>query len=167
MARREHWWNLGEAQAVAVYRARVVLPLLVLWGATGLPFMLVGDMRRPESPIFLASVWIGLLLPILIRRRRAAIFTPETFIFRPSLGRPSRLPLNGIKRAYLLEPEPGDEYHVPIVRVELLVGGNLDIRLGVANPEEIARRLNDSGQHGFEMPPNTGKQLTAQETRHG
>ena len=127
MARREHWWSLGEAEAVAVYRARLMLPLLVLWGATALPFILFADMRQPEAATFLASVWVALLLPILIRRRRAAIFTSDTFMFRPALGRLSRVPLNGIKRAYLLEPEPGDEYHVPSVRLELLIGGNMDV----------------------------------------
>jgi hypothetical protein len=158
--RREHWWNLGEAQAVAVYRAKFLLPLLVLWGTMALPFVIFPDMRRSGAP-FVAAVWITLLLPILIRRRRAAIFTPEAFIFRPAIGRISKVPLSAIKRAYLLEPDPGAEYDVPTVRVELLVGGNMDIRLGVRNPEEIARRLNNNGET-LGMPPNKPLQPTVE-----
>jgi len=60
----------------------------------------------------------------------------------------------------LLEPDPGDEYHVPTVCVELLVGGNLDIRLGVKNPEEVARRLNKDDKT-LPMPPNTPLEPTA------
>jgi len=67
----------------------------------------------------------------------------------------------------LLDPKPGDEYHVPTVRIELLIGGNMDIRIGVANPEEIARRLNESALGTLAMPPNTGMQPPAQTTRRG
>ena len=119
-------------------------------------------MKEPQAPAFLASVWFTLLLPILIRRRRAAIFTCDTFIFRPALGGLLKVPLHGIKRAYLLDPEPGDEYHVPTVRIELLVGGNMDIRIGVANPEEIALRLNESALGTLAMPPNKRLGRTAE-----
>ena len=69
MARREHWWNLGEAQAIAVYRAKVISPVLFLWAATGLPFLMFPDMRQPEALSFIIGVWIAVLVAILILAR--------------------------------------------------------------------------------------------------
>ena len=152
---REYWWNRGEAQAVAIYRAKVMVPALILTAAIVLPLFVFSDMKQPGAGAFIVGVWFVFMLPVLIRRRRAAIFTSDSFLFRPALGRLIRVPLNGIERASIIEPEPGEEYYVPTVRIELLVGGQMTVRLGVAKPEEITRRLNDSGGRGsLSMPPN-------------
>src|SRR5262249_5991979 len=96
---RERWWNAGEAQAIAIYRAKLAIPALVLSLAIVLPILIFPDMRQPGTGVFLLCMWITFMSPLLVRFRRAAIFTPDVFLYRPALGRALKVPLKGIKRA--------------------------------------------------------------------
>jgi len=140
--KREHWWNIGEAQAIRVYRARVALPMLIATAIVVAPFVMFSDMRGPGAGTFMVVEWIVFTLPILIRRRRAAIFTADSFLYRPVFGRLLIVPLNGMKRARLIEPEPTDDIYVPRVRIELLVGGELVVPIAVSDPEAVVANLN-------------------------
>jgi len=164
VARREHWWNLGEAQAIAVYRAKVISPVLFLWAATGLPFLMFPDMRQPEALSFIIGVWIAVLVAILIRRRRAAIFTSDFFLYRPAFGRLLRVPLKGVKRASLVEPVLSEEYYVPRLRIELLVGPEMTIPIAVSDPEAVVRLLNKGAGRGLTPPPNPPLEPTAEKS---
>src|SRR5262249_24581570 len=100
------------------------------------------DMRQPGTGVFLLCMWITFMSPLLVRFRRAAIFTPDVFLYRPALGRALKVPLKGIKRAGLVEPLPTDRTHIPTIRIELLVGGEMTIPIGVSDPEAVVRLLN-------------------------
>jgi len=152
LSRREYWWNQGETQAVMVYRAKVALPMLVLTAVVLAPFIAFSDMRRPGSGPFIVAMWLLFTVPILIRRRRAAIFTTDLFLYRPVFGRPLKVPLNGIKSAQLLEPEPTAEIYVPKVRIELFVGGELTLPMAVTDPEAVVRRLNAAAKRATTSP---------------
>lgn len=52
---------------------------------------------------FFPLFWAVCIIPLLPRRRRAAIFTPDYFILRPAFGAPLRIPIGGIKRVTLLD----------------------------------------------------------------
>jgi hypothetical protein len=148
-SRREHWWNASEAQAVAVYRARLALPALVITGALILPILVFEDMRRPGTGTFLLVLWIIFMLPLLIRRRRVAILTSDAFLYRPALGRILKVPLNGVKRASLVESSPNEDVHVPKIRIELLVGGEMIIPISVSDPEAVVRLVNKGAARGL------------------
>ena len=109
----------------------------------------MGHGFRFDSRIRFLRGFLGLCaVPIALRRRRAVIFTHDTFIFRPVFGQPLRVPLAGIKRAYSV-PSRGGEYEVATVCIELIVGGQIEIALDVRKSEEIVRRLQEAGsRHG-------------------
>jgi hypothetical protein len=45
----------------------------------------------------------------------------------------------------MIEPVPTDEYYVPRVRIELLVGGELTVPIAVSDPEAVAERVDEAG----------------------
>ena len=63
-----------------------------------------------------------------------------------------KVPLNGIKNAQLLEPEPTAEIYVPKVRIELFVGGELTLPMAVTDPEAVVRRLNAAAKRATTSP---------------
>src|SRR5258705_3934840 len=52
VARRENWWNLGEAQAIAVYRAKVISAVLFLWAGNWTALLNVPRYEATRSPVF-------------------------------------------------------------------------------------------------------------------
>jgi len=143
--RGEYWWRVGEAQAIAVYRPNITVPLLATT-ALVVTFLTFVDLSQPGAVAFLVSAWILFSFPILIWRRRAIIFTPDFLLFRPVLGTPLKVPLKGVKHAYLSEAEPGKgSDYSPCIRIQLLVGGEMNIPPVGSSPEEIIRRLNGQG----------------------
>lgn len=131
------WWTEGEDGAEVVFRARLALPISLVTAILFVEFATLSG-ESSELPVFLI-LWIVFVIPLMIRRRRAAIFTKDTFIFRPVFGQILRVPFAGIKRAYWIDRSPGDR-RVPLC-VELLVGGPLEILLHVRRSEEVLRRL--------------------------
>lgn len=131
------WWVEGEDGAEAVFRARLATPIAILTAIVFVEFAALSG-ASSQLPFFL-TFWIACAVPLAIRRRRAAIFTRDTFIFRPVFGQLLRVPLAGIKRAYWIDRSPG-ERAVPLC-IEFFVGGQLEIQLHVRNAEEVLRRL--------------------------
>ena len=140
----QSWWEDGQDGAVAVYPARLLLPLVVLTAIVVFCYVITLPDSTQDYWFFLVS-WVVGALPLFVRRRRAAIFTHDTFLYRPVFGQPLRIPLAGIKRAYFFST--GDR-RGGFVRLELLVGGQLDVRLNVSKPGEIIRRLQKAAQQG-------------------
>ena len=138
-----NWWKDGQAEAVAVYPARLLLPLTLLTAIVLVLYVTLPDSR--SFYWFFLVYWAACALPLLVRRRRAGIFTPEAFLYRPVFGQPLRIPLAAIKRAYFFST--GDR-RGGFVRLELLVGGQIDVRLNVSKPGEIIRRLQEAAQQG-------------------
>jgi hypothetical protein len=131
------WWTEGEEIAEAVYRAHLAIPITILTAIMLVEFTILPKASK-HLPFFL-TLWIVFAMPLAIRHRRAAIFTKDTFIFRPVFGQLLRVPLAGIKRAYWIDRTPGDR-RVPLC-IELLVGGQLEILLGVRNANRVLDRL--------------------------
>ena len=92
---------------------------------------------------FLSSLLEQCAVPIALRRRRAAIFTHDAFIFRPVFGQPLRVPLAGVKRVYSVPLPPG-EYEVPTVCIDFIVGEQIQVGLDVKHSDEIIRRLQEA-----------------------
>jgi hypothetical protein len=140
----QHWWKDGQDGAVAVYPARLLLPLAILTGIVVVCYFTTLPHSRQDYWFF-PTYWAACAVPLLVRRRRAAIFTHDTFLYRPVFGHPLGIPLAGIKRAYFFSK--GDR-EGGFVRLELLVGGQLDVRLNVSKPGEIIQRLQKAAQQG-------------------
>jgi hypothetical protein len=100
------WWTQGEDGAEAVFRARFALPIAILTAIVLVEFATLPGASE-HFPFFLVF-WIAIAIPLAIRHRRAAIFTKDTFIFRPVFGQLLRVPLAGIKRAYWIDRSPGE-----------------------------------------------------------
>jgi hypothetical protein len=131
------WWQEGEAGAVAVYPARLLLPFAVLTGCVVLGYVTTAPHSLHDLwffPTYLAAI----MIPLLVRRRRAAIFTSDTFLMRPVWGSLLRVPLAGIKSASFYDSgyEMGG-----FLRLELLVGGTFDLRFNVGRRGEVLKRL--------------------------
>jgi len=77
----------------------------------------------------------------MIRRRRAIILTSTTLCYRPAWGKTLEVPLSGIKRVALIQPESGQEGAVLTLQIELLVSGQLYVPLDVRKSEELAERV--------------------------
>jgi len=132
------WWTAGEEGAEAVFRARLALPIIVLTMIVLGCYLTIPD--SSNNPLFSLIYWTVCAVPFAVRRRRAAIFTKESFIHRPVFGQIVRVPLAGIKRAYWIERPPEEYVNVPLC-IELVVGGPIEIYLGVAKAGEVLRRL--------------------------
>jgi hypothetical protein len=108
-------------------------------------------MTRAEGIALIGSTWTVILLCLLVRRRRAAIFTPDSFLYRPVFGRLLKVPLKGIKSASMEEPEPSDEIQAPVIKIELLVGPAVKIPIAVSNPKAVVELLNKAARRGLGM----------------
>lgn len=139
------WWKTGEADAIAVYRATVIGPLISLTAIIGIVWLAT----RPDSKgsvAVLLALWILGAAGIALRRRRAAILTPDAFLYRPAFGSLLSFPLNGIKRASAYEWPPTEEFAIPTVRIDLLVGGSVYMRLPVSKSAEVIRRIDECAE---------------------
>jgi len=145
LSKLRNWWRAGEEDAIIIYRARLLVPLALLSTVVALAYLVILPPNR-TAIWFFATFWSIGAIPLFIRRRRAVIFTPDVFVSRPALGSILRVPICGIKRARSVEPSPGEESPIPVVRIELIVGGSLDIQLGVPRSGEIIMRLNESDE---------------------
>ena len=130
--------TVEEGNAVAVYRPGLILPLAILTLITILLWTTVP--RFFQEYAFLLVSWSVCAVPIALRRRRAAIFTQDAFIFRPIFGQPLKVPFAGIKRVQWV-PQTSDEYPVPTVCIEFIVGGQIQVALDVKGSDEVIRRL--------------------------
>jgi hypothetical protein len=95
------WWTEGEDGAIAVYRAGLQIPMALITALVLAQYLLLPGAREHLS--FFLGCWIVFAVPLAIRHRRAAIFTKDTFIFRPVFGQLFRVPLAEIKRAYWVD----------------------------------------------------------------
>jgi hypothetical protein len=125
---------------VSEYRPGWVLPLTIVSAPIVLVYITTGP-HRPGDARFFLLFWAVLILPVLIRRRRAVILTPTALRYRPAWGRDLEVPFSGIKHVSLIEPEQGEEFAVQTLRIDLLVSGQLYVPLDVRNSEEIAERV--------------------------
>ena len=142
MISRRHQREIDGEPVLAVFRSGILGPLAGLTGIVMLLTLIVADDESLRTRgVFAAVAWTVGMLPILIYRRAAAIFTPDYCLIRPVLGRAVKLPLRGVKRAYVTE---GD---APSLRVELLVGGEMD--LNTPDPEAVAYLLNKGAGKGL------------------
>jgi len=144
LSRLQSWWKAGERDAIAVYRARLLVPLMMVTGITILVFLATLPHKQSDMWFF-PAIWSAGAIPLLLRRRRAAIFTPDSFLFRPACGAILKVPISGIKRASEADSGAGEEYG-PEVHIELIVGGALDLRLGVLRSEEVITRLDEAAR---------------------
>ena len=137
ISRLQNWWKEGQDGAVAIYPARLLLPVafITIMVSVGL---VASFQDSPELSWYFPATWVVSIVPVLLRRRRAAIFTHDTFLYRPVFGHPLRIPLSGIKRAYFVDK---NDRRGGFVRLEVFVGGQLDVRLNVSKPGEVIRRL--------------------------
>ena len=122
--------------------AVVTIPVAIL-------YVITRPHQSADLPFFLA-LWGLLALAVAIRYRRAVILTPISLLYRPPWGQTLEVPIAGIKRFSLVEPE--GEYEVPALRIELLVGGTTDIPLDVRKSEKIVDALNalvNAGTSGY------------------
>jgi hypothetical protein len=143
----QDWWKAGEEDAVTVYRARLLVPLMILTAIVVVGYLVtspdVDPARHEFTGIWFSAVfWCALMIPLFLRRRRAVIFTPNVFLFRPACGAILRVPISGVKRASPIQYGANEEYPIPTVHIELLVGGSVDVRLGGLPADEIIKRLN-------------------------
>jgi hypothetical protein len=125
----------------SVYRPGIILPLTIVSAIVGIVYIVTGS-HRPGDAWFFLLFWAGLSLPMMIRRRRAIILTSTTLCYRPAWGKLLEVPLNGIKRVSLIEPE--QEGEVRTLRLELLVSGELYFPLDVRSSDEIVERVKDA-----------------------
>jgi hypothetical protein len=143
MSLLRNWWRAGEEDAVAIYRARIALPLgmltLIVGGVIGSAY---SASRLRPVPVLMA-MWVMGAVVLTVRRRRAAIFTADSFLSRPVFGEPVRFPIGGIRRVSRVEPDPGDKIPVPTIRIELIVGGALDIPISISHPDQVISRLGE------------------------
>src|SRR5690348_930883 len=143
LSKLQNWWKAGEEDAITVYRARLLVPVMALTGITVLVYFTT--LPHEQSDIWFFPVfWSAGAIPLLLRRRRAAIFTPDVFLFRPACGAILKVPMNEIKRASPVEYSTTEEYSIPAVHIELIVGGALDVRLGVLRSDEVIRHLDEA-----------------------
>lgn len=84
----------------------------------------------PLVRLLMASVILVLVgFGILSWIRQIAILTPTTILFRPTFGKPLRVPLSGIKRVSRRE-EYDEGVWIEVWRLEFVVGGFFDIPWG-------------------------------------
>jgi hypothetical protein len=140
LSKLHNWWNAGEEGAILVYRARLLVPMVVL-SAIIVFVYLVTIPHYHSTTWFFPLFWFACAIPVLLRRRRAVIFTPDVFLVRPAWGAILRIPISGIKRVNPVKYSPAEEYPIPAVHIELIVGGAVDVRLGVARPNDVISRL--------------------------
>jgi hypothetical protein len=74
------WWTEGEDGAVAVYRARLMIPLIILTALVLTQYASFSGSGAREHLSFFFGCWIVCAAGLLIRHKRAAIFTKDTFI---------------------------------------------------------------------------------------
>jgi hypothetical protein len=129
---------LDENSSTRVYRPGLVLPLVVVLASVGIVYLTTGPHQLRDAWIFL-PLWVLFSLPVIIRRRRAIILTPAALCYRPAWGKTLEVPLSGIKRVSLIEPEREGE--VRTLRFELLVSGEFYFPLDVRNSDEIVERV--------------------------
>jgi hypothetical protein len=134
------WWTEGEDSAVAVYRAHLMIPLIILTAIVLTEYTMFSGSGARKHLSFFFGCWTVCAAGLTIRRRRAAIFTKDTFIFRPVFGQLLRVPLAGIKRAYWIDWRP-DKRHRILLCVEFLVGGQVEIQMKVRKSGEVLSRL--------------------------
>jgi hypothetical protein len=133
--------TVEEEHAIAVYRPGLILPLAILTFVTVLSWITISGSIQDYT--FFLIFWSVFAVPIALRRRSAAIFTQDAFIFRPIFGQPLKVHFAGIKRVQLV-PETGDEYPVPTVCIEFIVGGQILVGLNVKGSDEVIRRLQEA-----------------------
>jgi hypothetical protein len=144
---QRHARKIDGEPVLVVFRSGTALPLVVL---TGIVFLIVISIGADSPGIarFALAAWIVGSVPILISRRRAAIFTTESFILRPVFGRPQKIPLKGIKRAWIQPSHTGEDVRLCI---QLLVGGELYFDL--PDMDAILYLLNKGAGRGLEATP--------------
>jgi hypothetical protein len=133
--------TVEKKNVVAVYRPGLLLPLAILTFITMLVWITVPHFIQEYA--FLLVSWSICAVPIALRRRRAAIFTHDTFILRPVFGQSLKIPFAGIKRVQSV-PQTSDEYPVPTVCIEFIVGGQILVALDVKGSDEVTRRLQEA-----------------------
>lgn|SRR5262249_28927991 len=137
--------NVDSSPVIAVYRRGGVVPLLAATAVVALLLISVG-VDSPGVAPFALVVWILFGISVLTWRRQAAIFTSDSLWVRPCLGHTLKIPLKGVKRAYIhpgLTHEDG-----PTVRVELLIGG--EITIAVPDMEAVVHLLNKGAGKGLD-----------------
>jgi hypothetical protein len=124
---------------VAVYRARVVIPLFVL----ALGVAAAGWLTQSTQ------VWAygaGGAVAIGIRRRRAVIFSSDAVEIRPIFGEILRIPFSGVRSACVSGYGRYEEA-APTIHMELVTGGAIDTRLcGFATCAEIVGRIDEAAR---------------------
>jgi hypothetical protein len=136
------WWAFGEVDAVAVYRARVIAPLILVTIIVGSVYFATLPHAKQSGWVFLVFWTVGAIV-IGFRRRRAAIFSQDVFLYRPAFGKPLRIPISGIRCATPVDWGSHEAYPVPTVRIELIVGGSVDVPLGVSKAADCIRRIDE------------------------
>jgi hypothetical protein len=140
LSKLHNWWNAGEEGAITVYRARLLVPMVILSALIVFAYLVTAPHYHSDTWFF-AVFWSARGIPLLLRRRRAVIFTPDVLLVRPAFGAILRIPISGTKGVSPVEYSPAEEYPIPAVHIEFIVGGAVDLRLGVARPNEVIRRL--------------------------
>lgn len=128
---------------VAVYRPRVILPLVLLTGITLVVWTTVSGSIRDFA--FFLIFWSVCAIPILVRYTRAVIVTKDALVIRLIIGTPLKVPFVGIKRVYWISMTPGAEGPPPAC-IEFFVGGRLDLCLDVKGEDEIMARLQEAAE---------------------
>ena len=139
-SRLRSWWKDGQDGAVAVYPARLMLPLILLTAIVLVLYVTLPDSRA--SSWLLPAYWVACAIPLLVRRRRAGRSLRLTRFFTdPSLDncRGFHLQESDVRISYF--QGLGTGYNGPTLRLEFIVGGQIDVLLRVSKTEEIIRRL--------------------------
>lgn len=138
---------------LAVFRQGIAVPLVVLTSIVSLLVIFIG-VEQPYIVEFTIVAWLAGAEPILISRRVSAIFTSESFLVRHALRRTVKVPLKGVKRAYIdLGPATGEER--PRLRIQLLVGGEVEFE--VPDLEAVVYLLNTGAGTGLQTTPFAAK----------
>ena len=148
MISRRHARKIDGEPVLVEFRPGTALPLVVLTGIVFLIVISIG-VDSPGIVQFALAAWIVGTVPILVSRRRTAIFTTDSFILRPAFGRPRKIPLKGIKHACIQPSQTGED--VPRLCIQLLVGGELYFDL--PDMEAILYLLNKGAGRGLEATP--------------
>jgi hypothetical protein len=135
------WWSEGEDGAVHVYPKGYGTFLFMLAGVGGM--LLIPALRDPR----LAPLYVIALLRSLVEGRRAIIFTPEHFIYRPPMARARRVPLREIVTVTEANVATSIDLKVTIVRgvqLDMKDGMTIKVPLDFSGRDEILQRLRGS-----------------------
>jgi hypothetical protein len=129
-----HVKEIDGEPVITVFRLGIGIPLAMLTGIVLVLWITIG----PLHPLFALIAWVAGLLPILISRRAAAIFTTNSLLVIQPLGRRLKFPLRDVKSALI---------DAAGLRVEFVVGKA--ITLSVPDPHAVAYLLNKAAGKGL------------------